>query len=66
MHKKFEINWTKVKGGCQSGRKVVTHNFKSDLPLVSTKMPCTHTSQLELDQFTICSDLETKREEYKV
>ena len=33
MHKKFEINRTKLKGGCQSGRKVVTHNPKSDLPL---------------------------------
>ena len=33
MHKKFEINWSKFKGGCQSGRKVVTHNSKSDLPL---------------------------------
>ena len=33
MHKKFEINWTKIKAGCQSGRKVVTHNSKSDLPL---------------------------------
>ena len=32
MHKKFEINRTKIKGGCQSGRKVVTHNSKSDLP----------------------------------
>ena len=31
MHKKFEINWTKIKGGCQSGRKVVTHNSKSYL-----------------------------------
>ena len=30
MYKKFEIN---IKGGCQSGRKVVTHNSKSDLPL---------------------------------
>ena len=28
MHKKFEINQTKIKGGCQSGRKVVTHNSK--------------------------------------
>ena len=28
MHKKFEINQTKIKGSCQSGRKVVTHNFK--------------------------------------
>ena len=24
MHKKFKINRTKIKGGCQSGRKVVT------------------------------------------
>ena len=30
----FEINQTKIKGGCQSGRKVVTHNSKSYLPLV--------------------------------
>ena len=29
----FKINQTKIKGGCQSGRKVVTHNSKSDLPL---------------------------------
>ena len=35
MKKKFEINHTKIKGGCQSGRKVVTHNSKSDLPLSS-------------------------------
>ena len=33
MHKKFEINQKKMKGGCQSGRTVVTHNSKSDLPL---------------------------------
>ena len=33
MHKKFEINQTKIKGVCQSERKVVTHNSKSDLPL---------------------------------
>ena len=33
MQKKFEINQTKIKGGCQSGRKVVTHNSKSALPL---------------------------------
>ena len=33
MHKKFEINRSKIKGGCQSGRKVVTHISKSDLPL---------------------------------
>ena len=37
MHKKYEINRTKIKGDCQSGRKVVTHNSKSDLPLVMNK-----------------------------
>ena len=36
MHKKFEINRTKIKGGCQSVRKVVTHNSRSDLPLAAT------------------------------
>ena len=33
MHKMFEINRTKIKGGCQLGRKVVTHNSESDLPI---------------------------------
>ena len=28
----FKVNQTKIKGGCQLGRKVVSHNFKSDLP----------------------------------
>ena len=35
MCKKFEINRTKIKGGCHLGRKVVTHNSKSDLPLTN-------------------------------
>ena len=35
MHKKFEIKWTKIKVGCHSGRKMVTHNSKSDLPLAT-------------------------------
>ena len=41
MHKKFQINRTKIKGCCQSGRKVVTkiHNSKSDLPLVLLVLP---------------------------
>ena len=34
MHKKFEINLTKIKDGCQSGRKVVPHNAKSNLLLI--------------------------------
>ena len=33
MHKKFEVNRTKIKGGCQSCRKVVAHDSRSDLPL---------------------------------
>ena len=36
MRKKFEINRTKIKGGCQSERKVVPHVSKSDLPLFLT------------------------------
>ena len=34
MHKKFELNRTKIKGGCQSGRKVVANDSKNDLPTV--------------------------------
>ena len=37
MHKKFETNRTKIKGGCHSGRKEVTHNSKSDLPLAQLR-----------------------------
>ena len=33
MHKKIQVNQKKIKGGCQSGRKVVPHDSKSDLPL---------------------------------
>ena len=32
-HIDFEVNQTKIKGGCKSGRKVVTKDSKSDLPL---------------------------------
>ena len=42
MHKKFEINLRKIKGGCQSGRKVVTYNSKSDLPLGETLLKLIH------------------------
>ena len=35
MHKKFEIKRTKIKDGCQSRRKVVTHDSKSDLSLMN-------------------------------
>ena len=33
MHKKFEINRTKIKGSCQSKREVATHNSMSDFSL---------------------------------
>ena len=33
MHRKFEINRTKIKGGYLLGTKVVTHDSKCDLPL---------------------------------
>ena len=36
MYKKFEINQTKIMGACQSGRKLVTHDSMSDLPLAPT------------------------------
>ena len=36
MHNKFQINQTKIKGSCLSGRKVATHDSMSDLPLIHT------------------------------
>ena len=33
----FEANQTKIKGSCQSGRKVITHDSMSDLPLADPK-----------------------------
>ena len=38
MQKKLEINRTKIKGSCQSGRKVATQDSKSDLPLVQSSL----------------------------
>ena len=34
----FEANQTKIKGGCQSERKVVPHDSKSDLPPVDLRL----------------------------
>ena len=31
----FEVNQTKIKGGCKSGSKVVPYDSKSDLPLAN-------------------------------
>ena len=54
MYKKFEINRTKIKGGCQLGRKVVTHNSKSDLPLVTV---CVSPAFSLLNIFFYCKHL---------
>ena len=35
MHKTFETNQKKIKGDCQLGRKMVTHDSNSDLPLAA-------------------------------
>ena len=36
----FEVNLTKIKVGCQSGRKVVSYNSKSDVPLIDNLLNC--------------------------
>ena len=55
-HKKFEIIQTKIKGGCQSGRKVVTHNSKSDSPLMFGRwVGSTVFLTIELDSITSAS-----------
>ena len=62
MHKMLEINRTKIKGGSQSGRKVVTHSSKSDLPL-AIKTLCVYSLYRvpicfsELDQNTFLEKL---------
>ena len=50
MQKNFEIYRTKIKGSCQSGRKVVTHDSKSDLPLKMLKTKIQMKANSPLDQ----------------
>ena len=33
MHKNFELNWTKIKGSCQSYKKIAPQDSCSDLAL---------------------------------
>ena len=47
----FEVNQTKIKGGCQSGRKLAPHDSKSDLPLVYTLEDKAYARKLGLDPF---------------
>ena len=54
---KFEINLTKIKGGCQSGRKAVTHNSKSDLPLIKCKKSLRYIKQRKVVTHNSKSDL---------
>ena len=51
IHKKLEINQTKIKGGCQSGRKVIPKDSKSDLPLY---MPINNTVHRAREQKIFC------------
>ena len=55
MHKKFEIIRKKIKGGCQSGREVVTHNSKTDLPLSRIKTKMVHITNIDskAEQFVL-------------
>ena len=48
MHKKFEINQTKIKGSCQSERKVVTREFFASNRYIS------HIKHLILCKFCYC------------
>ena len=56
MHKKFEMNQTKIKSDCPSGRKVVTHNSKSDLPLIPIKIGDYGLAEERHPQDYICVD----------
>ena len=51
MHKKFEVNWTKIKGGCQSERKVSQLNSYSKMPL-SVKQIADPTGRLHFLAYT--------------
>ena len=62
MHKKFEINRTKIKGSCQLCRKVVSHNSKSDLPLVIYSFAkygqkTTQSILIDLNPYLFCEDV---------
>ena len=52
-HVIFEVNETKIKGGCQPGRKVVPHDSKRDLPQVKTTFLKYSTSRCVVEVGTI-------------
>ena len=54
MHKKFEINPTKIKDGYQLGRKVITHNSKSDLPLILELNEKNQNNKIMLKSIHLC------------
>ena len=58
MHKKFEINQTKIKDGCQSGIKVVTHNSKRDLPV---KFECTYVIKKHIVEVRVVVEVSDKQ-----
>ena len=58
MHKEFEVNQTKIKGGCQSYRKAATHNSKNDLPLVPLQ------KSIEVDWYLVTKRSKTQTNNY--
>ena len=59
MRKKFEINWIKIKGSCQSGIIAVTHDSKRDLPLSAhiSKIILKNQIMYYIPSITLCSAL---------
>ena len=62
------VNQKKIKGGCQSARKVVTQNSKSDLPLVRDLQSVGDRTLLFFFGFSrvFCSNLDSTREPSRV
>ena len=57
MHKKFEMNRTEVKG-----RKVVTHNFKSNSPITKTcEIHSTYLFQKNVKKLHLDPDIELRQ-----
>ena len=55
MQKKLEINRTKIKGSFQWGRKVASHDSKSDLPLVNNYSTFTFQTKCNISAFDMKS-----------
>ena len=56
MHKKFQVNWTKIKGGCQSETKAAQQHSCIDLTLVVVGV---------FSNYSISQQFDGKIEQYK-